>query len=80
VPAETLLSVALAVDGIVEEPETGAAVVDLVSAGVKNLETLIDLHQKTGLLRSRSLSYARPRDEEIAETRSAYELPDIGAE
>lgn len=80
VPAETLLSVALAVDGIVEEPATGAAVVDLISAGVKNVEVLIELHQKTGLLRSRSLSYARPHDEEIAETRAAYGLPEIGGD
>jgi Asp/Glu/hydantoin racemase len=78
VPAETLLSVALAVDGIVEEPESGAAVVDLVTAGVKNLEVLIELHRKTGLLRSRSLTYARPSDDEIAETRAAYGLPPIG--
>ncbi|MCS6802486.1 MAG: aspartate/glutamate racemase family protein [Chloroflexota bacterium] len=78
VPAETLLSVALAVDGIVEEPASGAAVVDLVTAGIKNLEMLIELHEKTGLLRSRSLSYARPRDEEIAETRAAFGLPRIG--
>ncbi|MFN8534724.1 MAG: aspartate/glutamate racemase family protein [Dehalococcoidia bacterium] len=80
VPAETLLSVALAVDGVVEEPESGAAVVDIVAAGVKNLESLIELHEKTGLLRSRSLSYARPSDDEIAETRSAYGLGEIGAD
>ena len=80
VPAETLLSVALAVDGIIEEPATGAAVVDLVGAGVKNLEGLIDLHQKTGLLRSRALSYARQREEEIAETRAAFGLPSSGAD
>jgi hypothetical protein len=77
-PRARSLSVALAVDGIVEEPESGAAVVDLVTAGVKNLEVLIELHRKTGLLRSRSLTYARPSDDEIAETRAAYGLPPIG--
>ncbi|MCL6648462.1 MAG: aspartate/glutamate racemase family protein [Chloroflexi bacterium] len=79
VPAETLLSVTLAIDGIVAEPATGAAVVDLVTAGVKNLEVLVELHQKTGLLRSRALTYARPSDAAIAETRAAFGLPDLGA-
>jgi Asp/Glu/hydantoin racemase len=74
VPAETLLSVALAVDGVVEEPSTGAAVIDLITSGVKNLEMLIDINRTTGLLRSRSLTYARPPDGVIAETRAAYGL------
>ena len=75
-PAETLLSVALAADGIIEGPG-GSAIVDIVGAGVKNLEMLVDLHKSTGLLRSRSLTYARPLPIDIADTRAAYGLEPI---
>lgn len=72
IPAETLLSIILAVDGIVEVPGTGAAVIDLVTAGIKNIEMLIDMHKSMGLLRSRSLTYASPNDVDIEDTLTAF--------
>lgn len=72
IPAETLISVVLAVDGVVEVPGSGAAIVDLIAAGVKNLEMLVDLHKTTGLLRSRSLTYSMPTDVDIEDALTAY--------
>lgn len=69
---DTILSMALVEHDFFSVPGTGAVVVDLISCAVKLIESLVDIHQAFGIVRSRAGMYAAPRDGSVAAVREAY--------
>lgn len=75
IAGDTILSMALAEHNMFEIPGTGAVVVDLISSAIKFTESLVDIKNAFGIVRSRAGSYTGAPPEIIAGVRETFGIP-----
>ncbi|MCS6802506.1 MAG: aspartate/glutamate racemase family protein [Chloroflexota bacterium] len=72
IAGDTIISVILVHERALQVPETGQAIVDLITSGVKMAETLVDLRRALGIVRSRGGGFARPGESELREIAESF--------
>lgn len=74
IAADTIISVVLLKENFLVMPGTGVVVVDLVTSGIKMIESLVDLHRSLGVVRSRAGVYALPTGDDLASIGDSFDL------